>query len=76
MITKPFILEKTSTIDALKNMGGALSKELHSLLIYYGENPDSPEAPKPEDFFNLVVSFSSSLQVCHHVSGLCSFIVK
>ncbi len=52
MITKPFILEKTLTVDALKNMGGALGKEVHSLLVYYGENPDSPEAPKPEDFFN------------------------
>lgn len=76
MITKPFILEKTLTVDALKNMGGALGKEVHSLLVYYGENPDSPEAPKPEDFFNLVVSFSSSLQVCHCVSESCSFIVN
>jgi diaphanous 1 len=45
-------------------MEAALRKELNSLLAYYGENPDSPEAPKPEDFFGLIASFSSSLQVC------------
>jgi hypothetical protein len=50
-------------------MGTALEGELRSLLAYYGENPDSPDAPKPEDFFGLVASFSSSLQagVCIHV---------
>jgi diaphanous 1 len=44
-------------------MGMAIDKELKGLLAYYGENPDSPEAPKPEDFFGLIASFSSSLQV-------------
>jgi len=32
------------------------------LLEYYGETPDSPDSPKPEDFFALILSFSSSLQ--------------
>lgn len=73
---KPFILQETPTVDALKNMGGALSKELRSLLVYYGENPDSPDAPKPEDFFNLIASFSSSLQVCNSVSELFSLVVN
>lgn len=67
---KPFIFQETPTVDALKNMGGALSKELRSLLVYYGENPDSPDAPKPEDFFNLIASFSSSLQVCKFCLGV------
>jgi diaphanous 1 len=44
-------------------MSSALENELRSLLFYYGENPDSPDAPKPEDFFGLIASFSSSLQV-------------
>lgn len=44
-------------------MGMAIDNELKGLLAYYGENPDSPEAPKPEDFFGLIASFSSSLQV-------------
>jgi len=55
--------QTSSTVDALKNMGIAIDAELRSLLAYYGENPDSPDAPKPEDFFGLIVSFSSSLQV-------------
>ena len=44
-------------------MGNTAEEELRSVLIYYGENPDSPETPKHEDFFGLIVSFSSSLQV-------------
>jgi diaphanous 1 len=53
-------------------MGTALEGELRSLLAYYGENPDSSDAPKPEDFFGLVASFSSSLQagVCMHTYGI------
>ena len=43
-------------------MGSALEAELRSLLAYFGENPDSPDTPKPEDFFGLIASFSSSLQ--------------
>ena len=43
-------------------MSSSLDNELRALLAFYGENPDSPEAPKPEDFFGLILSFSSSLQ--------------
>ena len=43
-------------------MGTSLDTELRSLLTFYGEDPSSPEAPKPEDFFGLILSFSSSLQ--------------
>ena len=51
-----------SVVDSLKNMATSLDNELRSLLAFYGEQPDSPEAPKPEDFFGLVLSFSSALQ--------------
>jgi hypothetical protein len=44
-------------------MSAMLDKELKSLLSYFGEDPTSPEAPKPEDLFGLIASFSSSLQV-------------
>lgn len=62
----------TGSIEALKNMGAALEQELKSLLTYYGERVDTPDAMKPEDFFNLVASFSTSLQVCssHSVTPL------
>lgn len=66
-------MEVESSVDALKNMSSALENELRSLLSYYGENPDSPDAPKPEDFFGLIASFSSSLQVRigPHALSLC-----
>ena len=43
-------------------MAATVESDLRSLLTYYGENPDSPESPKPEDFFGLVLSFSSSIR--------------
>ncbi len=52
----------TSVVDSLKNMGTSLDTELRSLLSFYGEDPSSPDAPKSEDFFGLILSFSSSLQ--------------
>ncbi|KAJ6572601.1 hypothetical protein B0H10DRAFT_2106751 [Mycena sp. CBHHK59/15] len=62
-VMQPFLAEVGPSVIALKNMGNSLDGELRSLLSYYGENPDSSEAPKPEDFFGLISSFSSSLQV-------------
>lgn len=56
-------MEVTQSLDALKKMATALESELRSLLIFYGENPDGQEPSKPEDLFNLILSFSSSLQV-------------
>lgn len=56
-------------------MGSAMDEDLRGLLTYYGETPDSPEAPKPEDFFGMILSFSSSLQVRpvpYLLSRLCS----
>lgn len=63
-VMQTFLVEKGPSIDALKLMGMTIDKELQGLLAYYGENPGSPEAPKPEDFFGLIASFSSSLQKC------------
>jgi diaphanous 1 len=60
----------SDSVDALKKMGSSVEGELRSLLAYYGESPDSPETPKPEDFFGLVLSFSSSLQVSIYTSHL------
>lgn len=62
MVMQPFVKQTSASVDALKNMANALENELRSLLLFYGENPDSPDAPKPEDFFGLVLSFSSSIQ--------------
>jgi diaphanous 1 len=52
-----------SSVEALGKMNVSVEGELRSLLIYFGEKPDSPDAPKPEDFFGLISSFATSLQV-------------
>ncbi|KAJ3876959.1 formin homology 2 domain-containing protein [Lentinula edodes] len=63
-IMQPFISHVSPGVEALKTMAVTVEAGLRSLLAYYGENPDSPEAPKSEDFFGLILSFSSSLQKC------------
>lgn len=60
---QPFVASMGSVVESLKNMATTLETELKALLTFYGENPESPDAPKPEDFFGLVLSFSSQLQV-------------
>ena len=52
-----------SNVDAMKKMSMTLENELTSLLTFFGEKTGTPEAPKPEDFFGMILSFSSSLQV-------------
>ena len=47
-------------------MNRTVEADLKSLMAYFGESTtsgESPEGPKPEDFFSLIVSFSSSLRV-------------
>jgi len=56
------MLTERVTIDAVSKLGSALEADLKNLLEYYGETPDSPDSPKPEDFFALILTFSSSLQ--------------
>jgi len=57
------MVQVSPKVNALKNMNNSLDGELRSLLTYFGEDPDSPEAPKLEDFFGLILSFSLALQV-------------
>ena len=45
-------------------MGAKVDEELRALLRYYGEQPDAgADSLKPEDFFGLIMSFASALQV-------------
>lgn len=64
VVMEPYVSEQAPRVEALKNMAATLRGELQLLLIYYGENANSPEAPKYEDFFGMIASFSSSLQKC------------
>jgi diaphanous 1 len=64
---QPFLIKERVTVDAMSKLGDVLEADLRNLLNYYGEAPDSPDSPKPEDFFALILSFSSSLQVRHRL---------
>lgn len=44
-------------------MASALELELRSLLLYYGESTETVEGMKVEDFFGMILSFATSLQV-------------
>ncbi|KIK96072.1 hypothetical protein PAXRUDRAFT_32637 [Paxillus rubicundulus Ve08.2h10] len=59
---QPFLAQTSGSVEALKEMTASVESDLRSLFTYYGESFDSPEGPKPEDFFGLICSFSSSLQ--------------
>ncbi|OJA17689.1 hypothetical protein AZE42_11865 [Rhizopogon vesiculosus] len=61
-VMQPFAFTVAKSVDALKNMASVVETDLRALFSYYGENLDSPEGPKPDDFFGMVCSFSSSLQ--------------
>jgi hypothetical protein len=60
---QPFVRKMEPSVQALQLSGKALESELRELLSYFGESPEGPDGTKPEDFFNLVLSFSRALQV-------------
>jgi len=61
-VMQPFSLTVAKSVDALKNLTAVVETDLRALFSYYGENLDSPEGPKSDDFFGMICSFSSSLQ--------------
>lgn len=61
---EPFVMRVQPSVDALRASTQALETELRELLLYFAEGSNaSSDATKPEDFFNLVLSFSAALQV-------------
>lgn len=64
LVMQPFVAKVSPSVEALKNMGQLLDGQMKALLAYYGEQTDTAEARKPEDFFGLISSFSTSLQKC------------
>jgi len=61
-VMEPFIRDVDQAVCALKEATAAMDSELKSLLAYFGEASDSANGTKPEDFFALIMSFSSALQ--------------
>jgi len=60
---QPFVTQVTPSVEALQHMGSKVNEELRDLLQFFGEKPEGSESMKPEEFFGLVMSFSSALQV-------------
>jgi len=61
-VMEPFIRDVDQAVTALKEATIAMDGELKSLLAYFGEAPESTDGTRPEDFFGLIMSFSSALQ--------------
>ncbi|KAH7922962.1 FH2-domain-containing protein [Leucogyrophana mollusca] len=61
-VMQPFVAKVTENVDALKKMADFVETDLRGLFSYYGESLDSPDGLKPEEFFGMICSFSSSLQ--------------
>lgn len=51
-------------------MASALESELRLLFLYYGESTETAEGMKAEDFFGMILSFSTSLQVSVNRTGV------
>lgn len=61
-VMEPFVKRMQPMVSSIKAAGDSLNTELKGLLVYFGEASNGSESTKPEDFFNLVISFSSALQ--------------
>ncbi|KAG0026570.1 hypothetical protein BGZ82_009398 [Podila clonocystis] len=58
-IMEKFVEDSEEGIQQIMTTGQQLEQDLKQLLIFYGEDPVNT---KPEDFFGMIVSFSSMLQ--------------
>ncbi|KAF9506490.1 hypothetical protein BS47DRAFT_1399443 [Hydnum rufescens UP504] len=65
-VMEEFMRDARGEVNALEHAGIALRNELTAVLVYFGESTrdlsSSEPGSKPEDFFALIVTFSSSLQ--------------
>lgn len=58
-VMEKFVEDSEEGIQQIMATGQQLEQDLKDLLIFYGEDPANT---KPEDFFGMIVSFSSMLQ--------------
>ena len=62
-VMSSFIAQSDLQVKALENMSKAADDEVKKTLQYFGESTGGSETVRPEDFFGLVMSFSTDLQV-------------
>lgn len=61
-VMQPFIRSSAESVYALKALAESTQVKLAEMISYFGESTEGPEPTKPEDVFELVLSFASSLQ--------------
>ena len=59
---QPFIRSSAESVYALKALAESTQTKLTEMISYFGESTEGPDATKPEDVFELILSFASSLQ--------------
>ncbi|KAI9298202.1 FH2-domain-containing protein [Neoconidiobolus thromboides FSU 785] len=62
-VMEKFIASGSSISKSIKENGEKLESNLEELLTYFGEDSSST---KPEDFFNLIISFLDALELAHN----------
>lgn len=61
-VMQPFIRSSAESVYALKSLAESTQVKLAEMVTYFGETTEGSEPTKPEDVFEMVLGFSSSLQ--------------
>ncbi|KAF8743337.1 Diaphanous GTPase-binding Domain, partial [Rhizoctonia solani] len=62
LIMQPFIRSSAESVYSLKSLAESTQVKLVEMVSYFGETTEGPEPTRPEDVFEMVLAFSSSLQ--------------
>ncbi|CAE6362187.1 unnamed protein product, partial [Rhizoctonia solani] len=62
VISGPFIMSSAESVYSLKSLAESAQAKLAEMVSYFGETSEGPEPTKPEDVFEMILAFSSSLQ--------------
>ncbi|CCO31883.1 Formin-like protein 6 AltName: Full=OsFH6 [Rhizoctonia solani AG-1 IB] len=61
-VMQPFIRSSAESVYSLKSLAESTQVKLTEMVSYFGETTEGSEPTKPEDVFEMVLAFSSSLQ--------------
>ncbi|CAE6539850.1 unnamed protein product [Rhizoctonia solani] len=61
-VMQPFIRSSAESVYSLKSLAESTQAKLAEMVSYFGETSEGPEPTKPEDVFEVILAFSSSLQ--------------
>lgn len=61
-------MSSAESVYSLKSLAESCQTKLAEMVSYFGESSEGPEPTKPEDVFEMILAFSSSLQVSYYSS--------